>query len=95
MVGGSTFLVDVHQEIAAGKAGKECIIRLQLRLPDFSEHTARAIFRQYRRHWEQRLLSFNIPLAPLETLLDGTFACFGRQFMQIKCWPNIKFCPPT
>jgi hypothetical protein len=54
---------------------------------------ARYIFRQYRKHWEQRLLS--IGLTPGDDLVAPCFSFYSRQFMQIHRTRNILFSPPT
>ncbi len=45
--------------------------------------------RQFRRHWEQRILSFSLSLHDLNDLVSGCFMNFCRQFMQNKRTPNI------
>lgn len=63
--------------------------------PAIDENNIGSIIRQYRRHWEQRLLSERIPLSPFSRLVGQCFSFFGRQFMQIKSTPNILFLRPT
>jgi len=63
--------------------------------PVIDENNVGSIVRQYRHHWEQRLLSGGIPLSPVSLLIEQCFSFFGRQFMQIKSTPNILFLRPT
>lgn len=95
MVPGSSFPAEVHREIAENGSGNDTILRLQLRFPDISQASIRYVFRQFRHHWEQKLLSFSISLKCLGLLVQQCFSCCSRQFMQIKCWPNALFVQPT
>ena len=61
------------------------------RIPCIDENNVKYIMRSYRRHWKQRLLSCTIPLFPLKELITRCFSSYCRQFMQIKCTPNILF----
>jgi len=65
------------------------------RNPLVDESSIRYILRQFRLHWQQKLLSQGITLQPLATLVNSCFSHFIRQFMQIKATPNILFPGPT
>lgn len=65
------------------------------RNPLIDESCVRSILRQFKKHWEQVLLSADIPLHPLRSLAEACFSFMGRQFMQIKRTPNILFLRPT
>lgn len=65
------------------------------RNPLVDESSIRHILRQFRLHWQQKLLSQGITLQPLYTLVYGCFSHFSRQFMQIKGTPNTLFPRPT
>lgn len=63
--------------------------------PLIDENTVRYILRQFRKHWQQKILSQTISLQPLAGLTGSCFDFFNRQFMQIKNTPNILFLRPT
>lgn len=47
------------------------------------------IKRQFRKHWKQRLLARNIVID--ENISSSCFFHYNRQFMQIKCTPNLLY----
>ena len=53
------------------------------------ESNIRYIIHQYLKHWKERIASFDGSLYFL--LIESCFKHFSRQFMQIKCTPNILF----
>lgn len=59
------------------------------------ENNLKSIIRSYRLHWRERLRSAMLFLADVNSLVSGCFACFSRQFMQIKTTRNKLFIPPT
>lgn len=59
------------------------------------ESNCRHIIRQYARHWKQKLLSQRIHPVQSAELVPSCFRFFSRQFMQIKCTPNILFLNTT
>ena len=59
--------------------------------PNIDESNISYIKKQYSMHWKQRLLSENIQLD--SSLVFQCFFHFKRQFMQIKCTPNILYSP--
>ncbi len=61
--------------------------------PSIDESNLRYIISSYRRHWRQRLLSFQIQLT--HKLVSSCFLFYSRQFMQIKSTPNILFSNTT
>lgn len=63
--------------------------------PEIDESNTASILRQFNRFWKERLLSQGISLADHNNLIRQSFAFFRRQFMQIKCTPNILFPSPT
>ncbi len=65
------------------------------RNPLVDESCVRSIIRQFKKHWEQPVLSAGIPLRPPRSLVRGCFSFASRQFMQIKRTPNILFPSPT
>lgn len=77
-------------DIAAGKT--ESVME---RNPLVDESSVRHILRQFRRYWQEKLLSARISLAPLAEMAASCFSSFGRQFMQIKTTPNILYPKPT
>ena len=60
----------------------------------FDESNFRYIIRMYLKHWKQRLISERISVDG-EGLISSCFQYFNRQFMQIKCTPNILFLNTT
>lgn len=63
--------------------------------PSIDESCVRSVIRRFRMHWKQRLLSENIVPIPAGCFIEHCFGAFLRQFMQIKCTPNILFLTPT
>lgn len=59
------------------------------------ENNLKAILRNYRLHWLERLRAASIRLTDLATLVSGCFSHFSKQFMQIKTTRNKLFVPPT
>lgn len=63
--------------------------------PSIDESCVRSVIRRFRQHWKQRLLSEAITLMPDADFICCCFSAFRRQFMQVKCTPNILFLTPT
>ena len=63
--------------------------------PCIDESCCRYIIRSYLRHWQEKLRSERIHLIPFFELIHSCFACFSRQFMQIKNTANILFLNTT
>ena len=63
--------------------------QLMIENPNIDESNISYIKKQYSMHWKQRLLSENIQLD--SSLVFQCFFHFKRQFMQIKCTPNILY----
>lgn len=63
--------------------------QLMIENPNIDESNISYIKKQYTMHWKQRLLSENIQLD--SSLVFQCFFHFKRQFMQIKCTPNILY----
>lgn len=63
--------------------------------PEIDESNIASILRQFNRFWKERLLSQGISFSDHSALITQSFAFFRRQFMQIKCTPNILFSLPT
>lgn len=57
--------------------------------PYIDESNCRYIIRCFLMHWKQLLLSAQISLFNRTTLIHDCFSAFSRQFMQIRCTPNI------
>lgn len=53
------------------------------------ESNIRYVIQQYLAHWKERIASFNGFLS--DFTVKECFKHFSRQFMQIKCTPNILF----
>lgn len=63
--------------------------------PSIDESCVRSVIRRFRQHWKQRLLSEDFVPIPIGCFIEHCFGAFLRQFMQIKCTPNILFLTPT
>ena len=63
--------------------------------PAVDENNVKSIIRSFRRHWEQKLLSLRISLAPVRTLVFRCFSDYSMQFMQIRRIPNVLFLSTT
>ena len=85
-------LEDCREIILAGETGKSCTA-VQEANPYIEDGMVLHVRIQFRKHWQQKLLSENISLQ--ETLIADCFRFFGRQFMQIRGTPNILFSPST
>ena len=59
--------------------------------PYIDESNISYVKKQFHMHWKERLVSENIQLDA--TLIFQCFFHFKRQFMQIKCTPNILYMP--
>ena len=53
------------------------------------------IRRQFKKLWQQRLLSYGISIIKFIPLIKDCFKAFSRQFMQIKGTSNILFSKTT
>ena len=62
--------------------------------PLIDENTISYILRNFRKYWKQRLHTFKIDISiQSDCLIKQCFKYFARQFMQIKCTPNIFYTP--
>lgn len=57
--------------------------------PVIDESEIGHIKKRFRKHWMQRLASYDIPID--SNIIFACFHIFGRQIMQIKCTPNLLF----
>lgn len=64
-------------------------------IPSIDESCVRSVIRRFRQFWKQRLLSESIAPMPDNSFIGRCFSAFRRQFMQVKCIPNILFLTPT
>ncbi len=62
--------------------------------PSIDESNCRYIIRNFLLYWKQRLLSEQILLSSPD-LVSLCFSYFFKQFMQIRCTPNILFLNTT
>lgn len=60
-------------------------------IPSVDENAIKHILKKYTRFWVARILSEQIPLAPVPVLIEQCFAHFSLQFMQIRFTPNKLF----
>lgn len=59
------------------------------------ENNLKAVIRAYRLHWKERLCSAGLAVSEGNSLINGCFSHFSRQFMQIKTTINKLFLLPT
>lgn len=59
------------------------------------ENDVKAVIRRYRSHWRQMLLAEVIQLSDTFRLVQGCFAHYSMQFMQIRRTPNTLFAGTT
>lgn len=60
------------------------------------ESNIRYIISQYLRHWKERMVAYSLSITDdINLLVTRCLTIFKRQFMQIKCTPNILFLRPT
>lgn len=55
----------------------------------------RYVIRQYIKHWKQKLISEKISIHPIAGMVLDCFRFYSRQFMQIRCTPNLIFSQTT
>lgn len=77
--------LDIIKAYLTGKSTKP----IMTEHPIIDESAIGHIIRRFKRHWMQRLASYNIPVD--SNIIFACFQTFGRQLMQIKCTPNILF----
>lgn len=77
-------VIDAYEADAPTASGLRC-------LGSVDESCFRYVIRQYTRYWQQRLLSQKISIHPPASLIRNCFLVYSRQFMQIRCTPNIIF----
>ena len=85
-------LEDQRQIILSCEANEDCESVQQANF-FIGDHMVLYIWRKYRWHWKQKLLAEGISL--VGELTKDCFRCYARQFMQIRCTPNIFFSPST
>ena len=85
----SQILLPEQQEIIDDVASGNRAIHVMERNPLISPENISSIIRQFKNHWEQRILS--LKLTVLDELTEPCFRNYSRQFMQIHRTPNILF----
>ena len=95
MVPYSQISMEEHVEVISCHETKEGWETLMHRNPSIDEGNCRYIVRSFLKHWKQRLLSGKITLSDSTLLIRDCFTAFSRQFMQIRCTPNILFMNTT
>ena len=53
------------------------------RNPSIDENNVKAVLRNYRRHWREKLCALKIHLFPPDDLIQSCFSNYSSQFMQI------------
>ena len=95
MVPYSQVSMEEHVEIISRHESKQRWDTLMEHNPYIDESNCRYIIRSFLKHWKQRLLSERLHLSDTTALICGCFFAFARQFMQIRCTPNILFLNTT
>jgi len=85
----SSVLLKDHLEILKAYLAGKSVKPIMEVTPLIDESTVGYIVKQFKRHWQQRLAAFKIPID--ENIVCACFQAFGRQFMQIKCTLNLLF----
>lgn len=86
----SSILLKDHLDILNAYLAGKSIKPIMEANPLIDESAIGYIIKQFRRHWQQRLAAFRIPLD--KNIVHACFQTFARQLMQIKCTPNLLFC---
>ena len=85
----SQILLPEQQEIVADVASGNHAAHIMERNPLIDSVQVRYIMRQFRKHWEQRILSLGLNV--LDELTIPCFRYYSRQFMQVHRVPNILY----
>lgn len=80
--------------ISSYEEGKS-FVSVMDRNPSIDESNCRHVVSRFLLHWRQRILSERISLSHVSVLVLKCFHAFIRQFMQIRCTPNILFLNTT
>jgi len=91
----SRISLDDHVYIIAEGFSRESAARIQLRLPSVTESGILRILRTYRNHWKERLAASRCGFKDIPALIRKCLSDYHKQFMQIKCTPNILFLRTT
>jgi hypothetical protein len=87
-------LPDQASIISSFEAGRS-FQHVMERCPSIDENNVYSVLRRYLRFWRQRLLAESISLHSFSALPARCLDAFARQFMQIKCTPNLLFFKTT
>lgn len=63
--------------------------------PAIDENNVKAILRNYRKHWREKLKSLRISLNPLPSLISDCFSYYSAAFMQVHRGHNQLFISTT
>ncbi len=63
--------------------------------PSVDENNVKAVIRNYKKHWLEKLRALRIDLVPVTDLIRNCFALYSMQFMQIHRTRNRLFVIPT
>ena len=85
----SQILIYEQQEIIDDVMSGNHATRVMEKNPIIDPGHIRYIVGQFKKHWEQRLLSMNLKI--MDELTSPCFQNYSRQFMQIHGVPNILF----
>ena len=86
----SQILLNDHVSIIKAYNNGSSFDSIMLSNEFIDESNIRYIIKQYRKHWKELIISFRISLDL--SISKQCLRHFKRQFMQIKCTPNIIFC---
>lgn len=85
----SQILLPEQQEIISAVTSGNNAVHVMNNNPLIDPENIRSIIRQFKKHWEQRILSLKLNI--LDELTEPCFQNYSRQFMQIHRTPNILF----
>jgi len=88
----SRILLKDHISIITAYTDKASFKPIMLANVFIDESNICYIIRQFLRHWKKRIAAFGFSITNAGNILSGQcLDTFRRQFMQIKCIPNILF----
>lgn len=82
-----------HISIIKAHIKKTSFDPIMITTETIDEGNIRYILKNFKFYWKERLASFGFSISdPPDILCKNCLETFRRQFMQIKCTPNIQSC---
>lgn len=88
----SKILLSDHISIIKAYTYKTSLEPIMIANECIDERNIRYVTLQYLTHWKERIAAFLFSLDDMSLLVKQCLLTFKRQFMQIKCTPNVLFC---